>query len=66
MKYVAFVLALLTPLLAALKFVGGFNISWPAVLAPVSIIFALVLLVWTVAIGAVLYDKFKNDTNECR
>lgn len=66
MKQIAIILAFLSPLLAVLKCVGGFDIPLAVVLAPISIIFAFVLLVWTVAISAVLYDKFKSDTNECR
>jgi fatty acid desaturase len=49
MKHIAIFLAFLSPFFAVLKFVGGVNISWVIILAPVSIIFAFVLLVWVVA-----------------
>lgn len=66
MKYIAMILAWLTPLLAALKYIGGFNISWPVILAPITPLFGFALLVLVVAIGAVLWDRIRPNTNDYR
>lgn len=66
MKYIAVILAWLTPLLAAFKFIGGFNISWSVVLFPITLLFGFALLAWVVAIGAVLWDRIRPNTNEYR
>ena len=64
--HVTVILAFLTPALAALKYLGKANISDFIVLAPAALLSLIVIFAWAVAIGAVLYDKFKPNTNDYR